>query len=98
MRRHCRTGAAGGELLGQPLAAVGRRLIAAAAAHSPAPAADSAPPRPNPTLPRIETISWSPRAYIFHNFLSQAEADHIVEIVKHTVAGAGAGDRGQGFG
>eukprot|EP00198_Chlamydomonas_reinhardtii_P009252 XP_001698589.1 predicted protein [Chlamydomonas reinhardtii] len=29
---------------------------------------------------RIETISWSPRAFIYHNFLSEAECDHLTDI------------------
>jgi prolyl 4-hydroxylase len=36
-------------------------------------------------LTRIETISWRPRAYVFHNFLSQEEADHIVTLVESKV-------------
>jgi prolyl 4-hydroxylase len=27
---------------------------------------------------RIETLSWSPRAFLYHNFLSDEEADHII--------------------
>lgn len=34
---------------------------------------------------RIETISWKPRAYIYHNFLSQDEADYIVKLVEKKV-------------
>ncbi|PNW77989.1 hypothetical protein CHLRE_10g459900v5 [Chlamydomonas reinhardtii] len=30
--------------------------------------------------PWIETISWSPRAFIYHNFLSEAECDHLTDI------------------
>ncbi|GBF94788.1 prolyl 4-hydroxylase-like [Raphidocelis subcapitata] len=33
----------------------------------------------------IETISWRPRAYIFHNFLSQNEADYVVKLVEKKV-------------
>jgi len=33
----------------------------------------------------IETISWEPRAYVFHNFLTIQEADHIVSLVEHAV-------------
>jgi prolyl 4-hydroxylase len=29
---------------------------------------------------RIETISWKPRAFIFHGFLSEEECDHLVEL------------------
>lgn len=28
--------------------------------------------------PWIELISWEPRAYVYHNFLTHAEADHLV--------------------
>jgi hypothetical protein len=35
---------------------------------------------------RIETISWSPRAFIFHNFLSKEEVDHIVGAVEKLVS------------
>ncbi|GIL89928.1 hypothetical protein Vretimale_17939 [Volvox reticuliferus] len=30
------------------------------------------------TEPWIETISWSPRAFVYHNFLTEAECDHLV--------------------
>lgn len=30
----------------------------------------------------VETLSWRPRAFLFHNFLSQAEADHVVALVE----------------
>ncbi|KXZ48876.1 hypothetical protein GPECTOR_25g461 [Gonium pectorale] len=29
---------------------------------------------------RIETISWNPRAFVHHNFLTEAECDHLVHI------------------
>ncbi|RMZ52248.1 hypothetical protein APUTEX25_001638 [Auxenochlorella protothecoides] len=32
--------------------------------------------------PWIEQISWRPRAYLYHNFLSEAEADHVVTLAK----------------
>jgi hypothetical protein len=41
-------------------------------------------------------VSWSPRAYIFHNFLSHAEADHIVELVEGSVSTTPPGGRGRG--
>jgi hypothetical protein len=28
--------------------------------------------------PFIETISWSPRAFVYHNFLTHAECNHLV--------------------
>ncbi|KAF6253134.1 hypothetical protein COO60DRAFT_1643423 [Scenedesmus sp. NREL 46B-D3] len=34
---------------------------------------------------RIETISWSPRAFLYHNFLSREEVDHIVGAVEKLV-------------
>jgi len=37
-------------------------------------AAAAGDPRPR----WIETVSWKPRAFVFHNFLSQAECDHII--------------------
>ena len=30
--------------------------------------------------PRIETISWKPRAFVYHNLLTMAEVDHLVKI------------------
>eukprot|EP00873_Tetraselmis_striata_P014068 jgi/Tetstr1/434332/TSEL_023438.t1 len=44
--------------------------------------------------PWIETVSWEPRAFVFHNFLSEEECDHIVELAdpvmeRSTVVGAG---------
>ncbi|WIA37951.1 hypothetical protein OEZ86_001328 [Tetradesmus obliquus] len=33
----------------------------------------------------IETISWSPRAFVYHNFLSREEVDHIVTAVEKLV-------------
>lgn len=44
---------------------------------------------------RIEVVSWKPRAFIYHNFLSEAEAEHIKQLaaptVNHTRAGICAG-------
>lgn len=42
----------------------------------------------------IETLSWKPRAFLWHNFLSNEEADHIIRIAKpflkrSTVVGQG---------
>jgi len=51
------------------------------------------PPHPTPPATaasaRIETISWRPRAYIFHNFLSQEEANHVVKLVESKVTRVG---------
>ncbi|KAK9817816.1 hypothetical protein WJX72_002663 [[Myrmecia] bisecta] len=47
---------------------------------------------PDGTLPWIEQLSWSPRAYVYHNFLSPEECDHIIakarpQMRKSTVQG-----------
>ena len=34
---------------------------------------------------RVEQLSWSPRAYLFHSFLSDAEADHLVALGEHSL-------------
>jgi prolyl 4-hydroxylase len=31
---------------------------------------------------KIEQVSWKPRAYVLHSFLSDAEADHIVDLAR----------------
>mmetsp|Transcript_28871 Transcript_28871/g.73684 ORF Transcript_28871/g.73684 Transcript_28871/m.73684 type:complete len:352 (-) Transcript_28871:1276-2331(-) len=36
--------------------------------------------------PWVETISWSPRAFIHHNFLTMEECDHIVSVGNKRVA------------
>jgi len=38
----------------------------------------AAPRDANSTEPWIETISWSPRVFVFHNFISHEDCDHIV--------------------
>eukprot|EP00775_Hariotina_reticulata_P009877 gene9877-10035_t len=35
---------------------------------------------------KIETVSWSPRAFIFHNFLSLDEVQHILNLTEKLVA------------
>jgi len=47
--------------------------------------------------PWIETLSWSPRAFLYHNFISMEEADHIIRVGKpmmhrSTVVGRNGGD------
>jgi hypothetical protein len=50
-------------------------------------------PRAAPDMPvyavlcccRIETVSWRPRAYVYHNFLTQEEANHVVKMVENKV-------------
>ncbi|KAG7669310.1 hypothetical protein Ndes2526B_g05614 [Nannochloris sp. 'desiccata'] len=32
--------------------------------------------------PWIETLSWKPRAFLYHNLLSDAEANHLVDVAK----------------
>lgn len=34
----------------------------------------------------IEQISWQPRAYVYHNFLTDREAEHIIEMARPTMA------------
>ena len=29
---------------------------------------------------RIETVAWEPRAFVYHNFLTDAEADHLMKL------------------
>lgn len=38
------------------------------------------PPTRNATEPWIETVSWSPRVFVFHNFISHEDCDHIVRL------------------
>jgi hypothetical protein len=33
----------------------------------------------------VETISWKPRAFVYHNFLSHAECDHLVSLGEQRV-------------
>ena len=34
---------------------------------------------------RVEPISWQPRAFVYHHFLSDEECDHIVSLAKPQV-------------
>ena len=34
----------------------------------------------------MEQLSWKPRAYLYHNFMTAEEADHLVELARPTVA------------
>ncbi len=36
-------------------------------------------------LCRVEVLSWKPRAFIYHNFLSAEECDHIIRTAKPLV-------------
>lgn len=45
-------------------------------------------PSPSPAVAdarRIQTISWKPRAMVYHNFLSDSEARHIIGLAEHQV-------------
>lgn len=47
--------------------------------------------------PWIETLSWSPRAFLYHNCISMEEAEHIIRVGKplmhrSTVVGKNGGD------
>lgn len=37
---------------------------------------------PTPLVCRVEQLSWKPRAYYYHNFISAAEADHLVSLAR----------------
>ena len=34
---------------------------------------------------RVELLSWKPRAFLYHNFLSPAECQHIIQEAKPMV-------------
>ena len=36
-------------------------------------------------LCRVEALAWSPRAFVYHNFLSDEECDHIISSAKPMV-------------
>jgi hypothetical protein len=40
----------------------------------------------NSTSPWIETLSWKPRAFLYHNLLSPEEADHLITVAKPFVS------------
>lgn len=35
-----------------------------------------------PGAPEIEFLSWSPRSWLYHNFLTDEECDHIVKLAR----------------
>jgi len=37
-------------------------------------------------LRRLEQLSWKPRAYLFHGFMTAEESDHLVDLARPTVA------------
>ena len=39
-----------------------------------------------PSFRRIEQVSWEPRAYIYHNFMSAEDCDHLVSLAKPFVS------------
>lgn len=43
---------------------------------------------------RIQLVSWKPRAFIYHNFLSDAEAEHMKRLAAATVSSS-AGDNAE---
>ncbi|CAI5527851.1 unnamed protein product [Closterium sp. Naga37s-1] len=49
---------------------------------TPNPKAAAAEPEPGLNEPRIVRLSWKPRAWIYKNFLTHAECDHIIELAR----------------
>ena len=39
----------------------------------------------NTTKPWVEAVSWKPRAFVYHNFLSAEECDYIVNVSRPLV-------------
>jgi hypothetical protein len=35
---------------------------------------------------RVEVVSWKPRAFLYHNFLSDEEAEHMKQLAAPTVS------------
>ncbi|CAI5467749.1 unnamed protein product [Closterium sp. Yama58-4] len=50
---------------------------------NPKPAA--AEPEPGLSEPRIVRLSWKPRAWIYKQFLTHEECDHIIELARHNL-------------
>uniref|UniRef100_A0A7S0YLU1 Fe2OG dioxygenase domain-containing protein n=1 Tax=Polytomella parva TaxID=51329 RepID=A0A7S0YLU1_9CHLO len=49
------------------------------------------------TKPWVEQISWKPRAYVYHNFLTKSEARHIVNVAgKHMKRSTVVGENDKG--
>lgn len=36
----------------------------------------------NPLAPWVEVLSWEPRAFLYHHFLTQVECNHLIEVAK----------------
>jgi len=50
----------------------------------------------NPLAPWVEVLSWEPRAFLYHHFLTQEECNHLIELarpslVKSTVVDSATG-------
>jgi len=55
---------------------------------------DARQPEDKSKLPWVQVLSWKPRAFVYHNFLSDAEAAHVIlmaapQMKRSTVVGAG---------
>ncbi|KAI7843911.1 hypothetical protein COHA_002453 [Chlorella ohadii] len=73
---------------------VARRVLQAVQKRAASLSASGDSKAPWWVLQRVEPVSWRPRAFVFHNFLTEAEADHIVAQAKpfmkrSTVVGPG---------
>ncbi|PSC72823.1 Prolyl 4-hydroxylase subunit alpha-1 [Micractinium conductrix] len=77
-----------------PLLLVAALLAGTAAAWGAPAAAKRGRSLVDTNKPWIEPVSWKPRAFVYHNFMTEEEADHIVSLAKpfmrrSTVVGAG---------
>ena len=77
--------------LGALLLALGLALAAASA--SAAAAEEHYTTGDDSRRPWVEVLSWKPRAYLYHNFLTHEECDHII---KASSRGGAAGALQQG--
>ena len=50
----------------------------------------------SPTESWIETVSWTPRAFIYHNFLTPDECDHLIALATPTMERSTVVDAGTG--
>ncbi|KAG0600716.1 hypothetical protein M758_11G055700 [Ceratodon purpureus] len=37
---------------------------------------------PNPLAPWVEVLSWEPRAFLYHHFLTQEECNHLIDLAR----------------
>ncbi|KAK9842984.1 hypothetical protein WJX74_005333 [Apatococcus lobatus] len=58
------------------------QLVPQAPAMGGSPSVTSSDQRDPALRPWVEPISWQPRAFVYHHFLSDAECDHIVALAK----------------